>query len=140
MNELKVVQMAAVAYTANSIAGIVTAIRGGLRAEPVGIRTRMPIAVDALVGNGSALSAPPAMIYLLWRLLKGAAESRRARGRLVLVTATFLAGAVAEPLSHRILSRDLPKHVATIAVLNIALPTIMLIGAVKSLIDPETLR
>lgn len=136
MNE-RLVRWAAMAYTANFLAGIVVAIRDGHRAEPMGIQTRMPIAVDAIVGNGSALSAPPAMIFLLWRLLKGSNQSRKTKGRLALLTSTFLAGAVAEPLSHRILKRGLPMHVKAIAVLNIALPAVMLVGVVRSLVEPE---
>ena len=135
--ELRIVRLAALAFTANFVAGIATAIRGGYRAEPIGIRTRIPIAADAIVGNGSALSAPPAMIYFLWKLLRSSSDNRRAKGQLVLLASTFLAGAVAEPLSHRILSRGLPKHVKAIGVLNIALPAAMLIGTVKSLVEPE---
>lgn len=136
MNE-GLVRWAAIAYTANFLAGVVTAIRGGFPAEPLGIRTRLPIAVDAIVGNGSALSAPPVMIFLMWRLLKGSSQTRQANGRLVLLSATFLAGAVAEPLSHRILRRGLPMHVRAIAALNIALPAVMLLGVVRSLVKPE---
>ncbi|MGI8517142.1 MAG: hypothetical protein ACR2ME_02190 [Acidimicrobiia bacterium] len=136
--ELRIVRLAALAYTANFLAGIATAIRGGYRAEPIGIRTRIPIAADAIVGNGSALSAPPALMYLWWKLLRNSARSRIAKGQLVLLASAFLAGAVAEPLSHRILTRGLPKHVKAIGVLNIALPAAMLVGTVKSLADPET--
>ena len=125
------------AYTANFLAGVVTAIRGGFPAEPLGIRTRLPIAVDACVGNGTALSAPPALIFLLWRLLKGSSQSHKTKGRLVLLTSIFLAGAVAEPLAHRSLGRGLPNHVKAIAALNVALPAVMLVGVVRSLVEPE---
>jgi hypothetical protein len=128
------IRWGALAYTANFAAGVLAAIRGNWRAEPLGIRTRLPVALDAMIGNGTALSAPPALIVLLWRLLNRP-NSRKTNGHLVLLTATFLAGAVAEPLSHRLFRHGLPFHVRVVAVLNILLPAAMLLGATSSLIE-----
>lgn len=134
-------RMAAAAYTAVFFHGTATAVRRGYRAEPLGLRTGLSPLTDALAGNGTALSAPWPMILVLWHSLAAsraqAGEGRRGRARLALLASLFLAGAVAEPVSHRLLKRQLPRDVAAIALLNVALPAVMLIGALSSLVDSQ---
>ena len=138
---LAIARSAAVAYTAAFAWGSVLSIRRGYIAEPLGIRTGLSPTADVLVGNGAALAAPWSMIALLWQALSASRKSGRrgrlARARLAILGAVFLAGAVAEPISQRAVSRKLPVPDSMIALLNIALPVAILGGAVASLSSPE---
>jgi hypothetical protein len=49
----------------------------------------------------------------------------------------FVAGSVGEPVSHRIVTRDLPPADTVVAVANIVLPILMLVAALASLVDGE---
>jgi len=140
-NGLAIARSSAIAYTAAFAWGSVLSLKRGYVAEPLGIRTGLSPTADVLVGNGAALAAPWSMIALLWHAIAVAQKSgrrgRRARARLAVLSAVFLAGAVAEPISHRALARKLPMPDSVIAVLNIALPLAILGGSVASLLSPD---
>ena len=138
---LRILSSAAVAYTAAFVAGSVLSVRRGYTAEPLGIRTGLSPGGDVMVGNGAALAAPSSMIALLWQAVisarKPGERGRRARARLAVLGAVFLAGAVAEPVSHRLVARQLPTPDAVIAALNIVLPLVIVAGAMTSLVSTE---
>jgi hypothetical protein len=123
-------------YTATFVVGTVTSIRRGLRAEPLGMRTGLTPAMDVVVGGGAALAAPWPMIVVLWRCMRRAAADGpgryKARRRLALLAALFLAGSVGEPISHRLVSPRLSADVTVIAGLNIVLPAAMLVSALAA--------
>lgn len=62
---------------------------------------------------------------------------RRGRAWLAFLSAVFLAGSVAEPLSDRVITREPPLPDMLVAVGNIALLIVMLTGALLSLTDDE---
>ena len=138
---LSFARSAAVAYTACFVSGSVLSIKRGYGAEPLGIRTGLSPAADLLVGNGAALAAPWTMIALLWQAVTAARapgrKGRNARARMAALAALFLAGAVAEPVSHRLVARELPRPDAVIAALNIVLPVAILGGSLASLLAPS---
>ena len=70
------------------------------------------------------------------RLATGEAGSRW-RAWLAILAAMFVAGSVAEPISHKVLSRQLPAPDSMVAVANVVLPATMLVGAVISLVSTE---
>ena len=137
---LSLARSAAIAYTASFVSGSVLSIKRGYGAEPLGIRTGLSPAADLLVGNGAALAAPWSMIALLWHAVIAARapgkKGRNARARMAGLAALFLAGAVAEPVSHRMVARELPMPDAVIAGLNIVLPVAIMGGSLASLLAP----
>ncbi len=134
---LNFTRSAAVAYTAAFVTGSLLSIKRGYVAEPLGIRTGLSPKADLLVGNGASLAAPWILIVLLWQATTVAhrpgRRGRYAQARLVVLGALFLAGAVAEPVSHRLVARQLPIPDAVIAAANILLPVGIMGGAVTAL-------
>ena len=136
---LTVARAGAVAYTGVFALGNVLSIRRGYPGEPLGIRTGQPVGRDVALGFGAALAAPWPMLVALWvaadrSCLPGRA-GRRSRAWLALLGALFLAGSAAEPVSHRILTRELPPLDATAAVANLVLPIVIMGGALTSLAE-----
>lgn len=139
---LALARRVAVAYTGAFACGSVLSVRRGYVAEALGIRTGRSARSDVLGGVGAGLAAPWNMIVQLWTACALAGRpgraGRRARAWLAFLSAMLLAGSVAEPVSHRIITRELPPADATVAVANIVLPVVMLGGALASLVDDRT--
>lgn len=137
----RVVRSAAVAYTASFLAGSLISIRRGYVAEPLGIRTGNSVTRDVLLGNGAALAAPWNMIVQMWAAIALSARpgrnGRRGKVWLAFLASMLLSGSVGEPVSHKIITRELPAVDSVIAVANIAVPAIMLAGALASLLAPD---
>ena len=139
---LRLARHAAVAYTAACAAGSVISIKRDYVAEPLGIRTGNSVRTDVVRGNGAGLAAPWNMIVQLWVALALARRrdriGRRARAWLAFLAAMFVAGSVGEPVSHRVVTRELPPADATVAVANNVLPIALLGGALASLVDDRS--
>lgn len=140
---LGLARRAAVAYTAAFALGSVISVRRGYVAEALGIRTGWDVRTGVLTGvHGAGLAAPWNMIVQLWIALTLARRpdraGRRARAWLAFLSTLFLAGSVAEPVSHRVVTRELPRIDATVAIANIVLPVVMLGGALASLVDDRS--
>lgn len=135
---MRIVRAGALVYTAAFGIGTVLSIRHSYPAEPLGIRTGLSPGWDALAGNGAALAAPWPMIALLWwSLARGGEDQRRGRrwrAGTAFLSATFLAGSVAEPISHRLMKGELPLLASVVASVNLVLPVLMLGGSVASLV------
>ncbi|HUO45675.1 MAG TPA: hypothetical protein VM470_02450 [Acidimicrobiia bacterium] len=138
---LEFVRVAAVAYTAAFLVGTLVSIRKGYVAEPLGIRTGNSVRRDVLRGNGAALAAPWNMIVQMWVAVamsrRSGRKGRRGSAWLAFLGAAFVAGSVAEPVSHKVIARELPILETAIAVANIVFPGAILAGALASLVDGE---
>ena len=100
---------AAIAYTGAFALGSVISVRRGYTAEALGIRTGWDVRKGVLTGlYGAGLAAPWNMIVQLWTALtlaqRPSPAGRRARAWLAFLSAMFLAGSVAEPVSHRVVT------------------------------------
>lgn len=137
---LGIAKKAAVVYTAVFGAGSFLSIKRNYPAEALGLRTGWSTAAGVLSGiYGAGLAAPWHMVVQLW-IAVGMAGAPGRRGRLgrawlAFLSSMFLAGSVSEPISHKIVTRELPAADTTVAVANIAVPMVMLGGALLSLID-----
>ncbi len=139
---LNVAMKAAYAYTAVFVAGSVISIKRGYVAEPLGIRTGKTVRGDVVSGiHGAGLAAPWNMIVQMWLAValsqRPGRRGRRGRAWLAFLSAMFVAGSVGEPVSHKVMTRELPPPDAVVAVANIILPIIMLGGALLSLVEAE---
>lgn len=138
---LKLARSAAVAYTAAFLAGSFLSIRRGYAAEPLGIRTGNSVTRDVALGNGAALAAPWNMILQMWVAIALSRRpdriGRRGRAWLAFLASMFIAGSVAEPVSHKVINRELPAVDSAIAVANIVIPGVMLAAALATLTDSE---
>lgn len=129
------VSIAAGAYIVTAAFGMRVAVREGLGAEPVGIRMGSASPRDALLTNGTALSAPPAMLVALASNLPG---SRRGRRRSLAVLAglgaAFVSGMLAEPVTAEVLAAptDHPERTAVV-VANVLIPAAMAVLALREL-------
>lgn len=134
---LAVSRLASASYALCFLVATILSVRRGHKAEALGIRTPFPIPVDAAVGIGTGLAAPWPLVVWLWRArrlaISGAEEGRRATAGLALLGGLFLAGAAAEPVSHRLLAGRLRRDEAIIVTLNLVLPMAILGGALMSL-------
>lgn len=133
---------AGVAYTGAFLAGSVLSIRRGYVANALGIDTGTDVRRGVLGGiHGGGLAAPWNLIVQMWVALTMARRpdrrGRRARAWLAFLSALFVAGSVGEPVSHRIITRELPAPDTAVAVANIVLPILMLGGALVSLVDGD---
>lgn len=128
------------AYVMTAAAGTAVSILNGRRAEVLGIRTPFPVTVDVAVGLGAALAAPWPMIAALVRsraaMDRTGEEGRKAKARLVVLSALFLAGAAGEPISHDLVARRLCRVESVFATTNLVLPLVMLSASVKALLEP----
>ncbi len=139
---LNVARKAAFAYTAAFVAGSLISIKRGYVAEPLGIRTGKTVRAGVISGtDGAGLAAPWNMIAQRWMAValsqRPGRAGRRGRAWLAFLSAMFVAGAVGEPVSHKVMTRELPPPDAVVAVANIVLPIIMLGGALHSLVDDQ---
>jgi hypothetical protein len=136
---LTVAHAGSVAYTGAFVMGNVLSVRRGYPGEPLGIRTGQPVGRDVALGFGAALAAPWPMLVALWVVLTRARRpgrvGRRSLAGLALLSSLFLAGSAAEPVSHRVLTRELPPLDATVAVANLVLPIVIMGGALSSLAE-----
>lgn len=139
---LRVARSAAIAYTVTFVAGSYLSIKRGYPARALGIDMGSDVRRGVLGGiHGGGLAAPWNLIVQMWVSLtlapRAGATGRRARAWLALLSALFLAGSVGEPVSHKIVTRDLPPADTLVAVANIAFPITMLAAALASLVDGE---
>ena len=139
---IRLTRTAVVAYTAVFTAGSLLSIKRGYPAKPLG----MDAGVDAKRGvfnglHGAGLAAPWTMIAQMWVAAALAARSDRsgrwARAWLAFLSAMFIVGAVGEPVSHKVVTRELPPLDTAVASANIVVPFVMLAGALRSLIETE---
>lgn len=143
---LAVSRLASASYALCFLVATILSVRRGHKAEALGIDTPFPVPMDAAVGIGTGLAAPWPLVAWLWRerrlAISGAEEGRRATAGLALLGALFLAGAAAEPVSHRLLAGRLRRDEAIIVTLNFVLPIAILGGALLSLVaksaEPST--
>ena len=139
---LALARTAAVAYTGTFLAGSALSIRRNYPARALGIHTGDDVRKNVFVGvTGAGLAPPWNMIVQMWAALTLAKRpgmtGRRARAVLAFLSAIFVAGHVAEPISHRIVTNELPVPDAAVAVAGMAIPMVMLTGALKSLVEGE---
>lgn len=139
---LRVARSAAIAYTVTFVAGSYLSIKRGYPARALGIDMGSDVKRGVLGGiHGAGLAAPWSLIVQMWISLglspRTDATGRRARAWLAFLSALFVAGSVGEPVSHQIVTRELPPADTLVAVANIALPITMLVAALASLIDAE---
>lgn len=134
---LAVSRLASASYASCFLVATILSVRRGHKAQALGIRTPFSIPVDAAVGIGTGLAAPWPLVVWLWRARRlaigGPQEGRRATAGLALLGALFLAGAAAEPVSHRLLAGRLHRDEAIVVTLNFVLPSAILGGALLSL-------
>lgn len=139
---LNIARTATIAYTGAFAAGTYLSIKRGYPARALGIDTG-PDVRRGVVGGvyGAGLAAPWGLIVQMWAALSLATRSgrsgRRGRAWLAFLSALFVAGSVSEPVSHRIVTRELPPADTVVAVANIVVPIVMLAAALASLIDDE---
>lgn len=136
----RVARKAAVAYTGLFAVGSFLSIKRDYPAEALGMKTGWSTKKGVLCGiHGGGLAAPWNMILQLWIAvgLAGAPGSRGRRGKawLAFLASMFIAGSVAEPVSHKIVTRELPSQDMVVALANIVVPVLMFGGALVSLIE-----
>lgn len=139
---LRIARSAATAYTATFVIGSYLSIKRGYPARALGLHMGSDVRRGVLGGlQGAGLAAPWNLVVQMWMAVglapRSDAKGRRARAWLALLSALFVAGSVSEPVSHRIVTRDLPPVDAVVAVANIVLPIAMLVAALASLVDEE---
>ncbi len=139
---LRVARSAAIAYTVTFFAGSYLSIKRGYPARALGLNMGSDVRRGVLGGvQGAGLAAPWNLVVQMWVAVglapRAEANGRRARAWLALLSALFVAGSVSEPVSHRIVTRDLPPTDTVVAVANIVLPILMLVAALTSLVDGE---
>ncbi len=136
---LGMARRAAVAYKAAFVAGSAISIRRGYVAEPLGIRTGRTVRGDVLSGVYGAALAPPwtmiVQLYIALRLARTDRVGRRGAGVAGVPVRHVRRRVRGEPVSHRLVTRELPPADATVAVANVVLPIAMLGGALASLVD-----
>lgn len=137
---LSVARKAAAVYTALFGVGSVLSIKHDYPAEALGIKTGWSTKKGVLSGiHGAGLAAPWHMILQMWVAIRLAdapgVAGRRGRAWLAFLAAMFIAGSVAEPVSHKIVTRDLPPGDMTVAVGNVVIPAVVLVAALVSLTD-----
>ncbi len=137
---LSVARSAATAYTVLFVAGSYLSIKRDYPARALGMDMGSDVKRGVLGGiRGAGLAAPWHLIVQMWVALALAStadvKGRRARAWLAFLSALFIAGSVSEPVSHRIVTRDLPRADTLVAVANIVVPITMLIAALASLVD-----
>lgn len=136
---LRTARSSAIAYTLTFVAGSYLSIKRGYPARALGIDVGSNVRRGVLGGLGAGLAAPWSLMVPMWVSLGVASRvgpsGRRARAALAFLSALFLAGSASEPVSHRIVTRDLPPADTLVAVANIAVPIVMLAGALGSLVD-----
>jgi hypothetical protein len=122
-----------VIYLANGALGTVVAVDKGLPGEPFGITTGLDPATDFLVGLGTALSPPLVLLVALAVVVLIAVRGVRWGAILSAVAgAGFLLGMLAEPITYRVLSPGgFEFTLATIVVLNLVLPVILGLSALR---------
>ncbi|MEX0795724.1 MAG: hypothetical protein WD274_03425 [Acidimicrobiia bacterium] len=139
---LRIARSAAIAYTVTFVAGSYLSIKRGYPARALGLDMGSDVRRGVLGGiHGGGLAAPWNLVVQMWVALglasRADANGRRARAWLAFLSALFVAGSVGEPVSHRIVTRDLPPADAVVAVANIVLPILMLVASLASLVDGE---
>lgn len=136
----RVATKAAVAYTGLFAVGSFLSIKRDYPAEALGMKTGWSTKKGVLSGiHGAGLAAPWHMILQLWIAVGMAGapgrKGRRGKAWLVVLASMFIAGSVAEPVSHKIVTRELPLPDMTVAVANVVVPALILGGALVSLIE-----
>jgi hypothetical protein len=139
---LKIARRAAIAYTVTFAAGSYLSIKRGYPARALGIDTGSDVRRGVLGGiHGAGLAAPWNLVVQMWVVLglvtKTGATGRRARAWLAFLAAFFIAGHVGEPVSHQIVTRELPPADTAVAVASIAVPIALLVAALASLVESE---
>lgn len=124
------------------MAGSYLSIKRGYPAEALGIRTGSDARRGVMNGmHGAGLAAPWNMIVQMWGAEalanRPGVQGRRGRVWLAFLASMFLAGSVSEPVSQKIVSRELPTPDTLVAVANIAIPIVMLAAALASLLNPD---
>ncbi len=142
MRSLRIARSAGLAYTGLFFAGSYLSIKRGYSAQALGMDMGSDVRRGVWGGlHGAGLAAPWNLIVQMWISIWLAshpgAAGRRARAWLVFLSALFIAGSVAEPVSHRIVTGELPPPDTFVAVANIAVPMAMLVAALASLLDDE---
>ena len=138
MSGLALARKAAAVYTGVFVAGSALSIKRDYRAEPLGMKTSWSTKKGVLSGiQGAGLAAPGHLIVQMWlaSALAGAPGKRGRKGRawLAFLSALFIAGAVSEPVSQRVVVGDLPVPDKAVVVANVVVPGFMLGGALLSL-------
>lgn len=136
----RVATKAAVAYTGLFAVGSFLSIKRDYPAEALGMKTGWSTKKGVLSGiHGGGLAAPWNMILQLWIAVGMAGapgkKGRRGKAWLAFLASMFIAGSVAEPVSHKIVTRELPPPDMTVALANIVVPALMFGGALVSLIE-----
>ncbi len=139
---LRIARSAVVAYTALFAAGSYLSIKRRYPARALGIDTGSDVRRGIMGGiHGAGLAAPWNLIVQMWVALGLATRSgrtgRRGRAWLAFLSALFVAGSVGEPVSHQIVTGELPPTDTAVAVANIVVPIVMLAAALASLIDND---
>jgi hypothetical protein len=120
-------------YGLNAGLGAVVAIRRNLPAAFLGRRSTRPLVREFLIGSGTALSPPAAMLVGLVAAMAVAAGGRRA-GRLGVggLGVAFTVGMLGEPIAYETLRDPVCRpDVAAIVIGNIVLPAGMAVLALK---------
>lgn len=138
----RIATKAAIAYTGLFAVGSFLSIKGDYPAEALGMKTGWSTKKGVLFGiSGGGLAAPWNMILQLWIAIGMAGapgrKGRRGKAWLVFLASMFIAGAVAEPVSHKIVTRELPPPDMAVALANIVVPALMFGGALVSLIEED---
>lgn len=139
---LRVARSAAIAYTMTFVAGSYLSIKRGYPARALGIDMGSDVRKGVLGGiHGGGLAAPWNLVAQMWVSLglapRAGVSGRRARAWLSFLSAVLVAGSVGEPVSHKIVTRDLPLADTLVAVANIVVPITMLVAALASLVDGD---
>lgn len=139
---LSTARVAAVAYTGTFVAGSALSIRKGYPANALGIDTGNDVRKGVFGGiTGAGLAAPWNLILQMWTALTLARRTdrtgRRAQAWLAFLSAFFVAGQRGEPISHKVVTRELSGAETAVAMANIALPIVVLTSALVALSEGD---
>jgi len=121
------------AYLLNAGIGTWYAISHEIPGRPLGLQTGLPVALDFVVGLGSGLSAPLAMLIALTVLTVSVTkrESQRTVFWIGVLGSCFLVGMLIEPILWEVLKGDQGPLSTAVVIANTLLPIAMLALAVR---------
>jgi len=125
------------AYLVNAVVGTWLAISNDIPGRPLGIQTRLPVALDFILGLGTGLSAPLSMLIALAVLTVSIArrDSRRSVFWIRFLGWCLLVGMLIEPILGEAIRGERELLVTGVIVVNVLLPILILGLAIRTARD-----